>query len=807
MLNDRRGASIVRGYATDFARGLRSSVAHRAVLVVSATSIALGIASPTTIFSIVHGLSRDLPFVEGDRIVYVTQANTRTGERDLGLTQPVLSALVHQQRSLEELAAYVDGSVSLVVAGTAAERYEGARISPSTLTTLRIRPEIGRAFTAQDARGRRDVAMISDALWRRRFGGDPSLLGQSVRVNGRLTSIIGILPPGFAFPLKDDIWQPLDLDSAAAAGATVQVFGRLRRGLTVSRADAEFAALTTRVIRDPAHPNLRVVTRVVPFKESQLEPSDFLLFRAMVLVVSLVLLVACANVANVLLAHVTARSHLYSVKAALGATRSAVIRELLGETAVIAFSGGAVGLGLATAAIHWFNLSVSDALPSFWMTVSIDAGVFAFVLSLVIIATIVAGLVPALYASRSDPAAALREHAAGVWKRSTTRAMRLLLAIEVAVSFALLVIAGVMTKGALRGNRIDVQVDPTSLLTARLDLDVIGDDATRAQIASKLVATAPATKGLAGLAFTTVLPGLSGAPIPIAMNGVTTLREEDRSRTRIAMVSPLYFDVLRVRAVQGRVLRASDDTSGMRVAVANQTFVRTHLASASPVGSRVQLLMGRDTSWLTIIGVVPDIVTVSADPTSAELLIVPQAQHPLGSVSVLATGPGGASAVARAIADLVREVSPDVPLRRLRTLNDAIMESRRTSWSLADVFAECGLAGLILTAVGVYGVTETMSRRRQRELAIRRALGASRRSVVGLVAREVALPLGVGLASGGMAALGLGPLLDGLLFGESPHDPIVFGIVGSLIAGAMVLATIRPATVVMRTSLVQTLRG
>lgn len=151
-------------------------------------------------------------------------------------------------------------------------------------------------------------------------------------------------------------------------------------------------------------------------------------------------------------------------------------------------------------------------------------------------------------------------------------------------------------------------------------------------------------------------------------------------------------------------------------------------------------------------------------------------------------------------------MSPDVPLRRIRTLDAAIAESRRASWSLADVFAECGLAGLILTAVGVYGVTETMSRRRQRELAIRRALGASRRSVVGLVAREVALPLGVGLAMRSVAALGLGPLLDGLLFGESPHDPIVFGIVGSLIAGAMILATVRPAAVVTRTSLVQTLR-
>ena len=287
--------SAARAGWGDIARGLRNAVRQPMLLSFSSIAIALGVASPTTIFSIVRGLSRDLPFEDGDRIVYVTQSNRVTSERDLGLTEPVLTALARDQHSLEGIAAFVVAPVSLVDGSGAAERYSGARISPSAFSLLRVRPAVGLAFTELDARDGVDVAMISDALWRDRFGAARGVIGRTIRFNGRPTRIAAVMPPGFRFPFKEDVWQPLALRAGVAAGP-VKAFGRLRRGVTAATADAEFAGIGARVVRDPASPGLRVTTRVLPFKESQIEPSDVVLFRAMVLVVSTVLLVACANV-------------------------------------------------------------------------------------------------------------------------------------------------------------------------------------------------------------------------------------------------------------------------------------------------------------------------------------------------------------------------------------------------------------------------------------------------------------------------------------------------------------------------------
>lgn len=801
--------STARAVRADLSRGLRNATRHRMLVAVSSLAIALGAASPTTIFSIVRGLSRDLPFEDGDRIVYVTQTNPLTRDRDLGLTEPVLTTLAREQRSLEGIAAFSVTSVSLVEGGGPAERFSGARISPAAFSLLRVKPAVGTVFTDQDARDGVDVAIISDALWQQHFGAAREVVGRTVRLNGRLTRIVAVMPAAFRFPFKEDVWLPLAVRPGSSA-QPVKAFGRVRRGVTIAQADAEFTGIGARVARDPSVPDQRVVTRVLPFKESQIEPSDVVLFRAMVLVVSTVLLVACANVANLLLAHVAARGPLFAVKAALGASRGAIVREMLAESACIAMLGGVGGVLLASGAVRWFNDSVSDALPSFWMTISIDKSVLAFSTLLVAVAAIAAGLVPALYASRTDAAAALRGQERGLSSRGSARATRTLLTVEIAVSCALLAIAGVMTKGALRGARMDLRVDPSNIISAQVDLDVLGSDVARARFAAQAAARAAADPRLASFALTSVLPGMAGAPTRIAIGGQVASRAADPPRTRLAIVSPRYFDVVGLHAARGRLLNDGDVASRPSVTVVNDAFAREHFAGRSPIGARIQFQNGNtgsDTSWATIVGTVPDLTMVSADPSVGELAILPFAQHPSSSTWVLATGPVQIPVVATAIRELVHGIEEDVPVTRVDRLAEEIARKRRTSWSLVYVFAECGLAGLLLTALGVYGVADTTSRRRVRELAIRRALGSSRRQVAGLILADAAFPLTVGLAVGLALALVAGPALTGLLFGVSPHDPMVLSLVVVVLSAVMLFAVARPAIWVARSPLVNALRG
>jgi predicted permease len=809
----RRRSSVrvrFRGYLMDVSRGLRTASRQRVLLASSALAIALGIAPPATIFSIVRGLSRDLPFPHGDRIVYVTRQNRATGERDLGLTSDLALGIAREQHSLTDVAEFVDRSVSLGADDGPAQPLRGARISASAFSVLGVTPLVGAAFTEDDAHRDADVALISAALWRSRFGGSADVLGRTIRLDARPTRIVGVMRPDFRFPFKDDIWQPLALrPGIGGQDSLVKAFGRLAPNVSVSSADAAIGAIAARIEREQPRPDQHIVARVLSFKESQLEPEDFVLFRAMILVVSTVLLVACANVANLFLAHVTTRAPLFAVKSALGASRATVVRELIAETALASLLGGTGGVLLATAAVHWFNESVSDAIPAFWMSISIDFGVLAFSAALVILATFAAGIAPALHAARATPAAALREERGTVASRRSLRLARVLLTAEVAISCGLLIVAGIMVKGVFHGARAPIAVDASKITTAELHLDALRSDAARVKFVDEAMSRVRLDPRLAGIAFTTVLPGRAGAPIRVGIGSLTDERSGALPSSRLAVVSPSYFELLHVRPVAGRLFDNRDATGQPKTALVNRTFARRHfpgLSEAAVLTERVQLHADGDSAWVDIVGVVPDFSVVTVDSEVVELMMIPFAQHPVASGSLLTTGPSSDATVVQATRDLIRTISPDVAASRFESLIDAFQRSRRASWSLASVFAQCGLAGLLLGAIGVYGVAATTSGRRIREMAIRRALGASALEAALLLFRESAVPVVLGVLIGSGLALRIAPKLGGLLFGESPHDASVFALVSLVLLVVMALAGGRPAVRVARASLAKTLR-
>ena len=805
----RRGELHRRAWLADIGRGFRSASRQRLLLGSAALAIALGIGSPTTIFSIVRGLSRDLPFPQGDRIVYVTRQNQTTGDRDLGLTSELALGIAHEQRSLAQFAEFIDRPVSLGEEDGPAVPLQGALVSPSTFDVLGVRPVAGSAFTEDEARRAADVTLISHDMWLRRFAGSPSVLGRIIRLNGRATRIIGVMPRDFRFPFKNDIWQPLVLRQGAVGDSPVKAFGRLAPNVSVSTANAEIGAIAARIGHDATPPGQHMVTRVLPFKESQLEAEDIMLFRAMILVVSTVLLVACANVANLLLAHVASRRPVYAIKSALGASRAAVVREIIAETALASLLGGIGGVMLAAAAVHWFNESVSDAIPAFWMSITIDFGVLAFSGALVLVATFAAGVAPAMQASRASPATALREHRSSVSSRRSFRLARVLLGGQVAISGGLLVVAGIMAKGAFHGARVPIAVDASKIMTAELHLEALGSDESRTRFVEDLMARVHLDAHLTGAAITTALPGRAGAAMRVGIGSRTDERRGVLPSSRLAVVSPSYFELLHVRPLTGRVFDSRDVRGQPSVAVVNRTFVRRHFPGRSEAGvlsERVQVHADGDSDWVAIVGVVPDVSVVSVDSEIVELMMVPFAQHPVASGSLLASGRSSDAAVLEATREIIRAISPDVAVARSQLLSDAFQRSRRASWSLAAVFAQCGVAGLILAAIGVYGVAATTSSRRVREMAIRRALGASALNSALLLLRESAVPVTLGVLIGSGLALRVAPKLGGLLLGENPHDASVFGLVALTLFVIMALAGGRPAFRVARKSLSETLR-
>ena len=804
-----RGELHLSAWRADVGRGFRSAFRHPLLLGPAALAIALGIASPTTIFSIVRGLSRDLPFPQGDRIVYVTRQNQTTGDHDLGLSSELALGIAHEQRSLAQFAEFIDRSVSLGEDEGPATPLHGALVSPSTFALLGVKPVVGTAFTEDDARRGAEVALISEEMWRLRFGASSSILGRIIRLDGRPTRIIGVMPKDFHFPLKNDIWQPLMLRQGAAEDTTLKAFGRLAPNVSVSTANAEIGAIATRIGHGATAANQHIVTRVLPFKESQLEPEDIMLFRAMILVVSTVLLVACANVANLFLAHVSTRRPVYAIKSALGASRAALVREMIAEAALASLLGGIGGVLLAAAAVYWFNESVSDAIPAFWMSISIDLGLLAFSAVLVLIATFAAGIAPALQASRAIPAAALREERGSASTRRSFRFARALLGGQVAISCGLLVIAGIMAKGAFHGARAPIAVDASKIMTAELHLEALGGDEPRARFAEDLMARVPLDTRLTSMAITTALPGRAGAAVRVGIGNRTDEWSGALPSSRLAVVSSGYFELLHVRPITGRVLDSRDVRGRPRVAVVNRTFVRRHFPGRSEAGvltERVQLHADGDSDWVAIVGVVPDASLVSADSSIVELMMIPFAQHPVASGSLVAVGPSSDAAILQAMREIIRAISPDAAVARFQPLSDAFQRSRKASWSLAAVFAQCGFAGLILAAIGVYGVAATTSSRRVREMAIRRALGASALHSALLLFRESAVPVTIGVLIGSGLAFRVAPKLGGLLFGESPHDASVFGFVALTLFLIMGLAGGRPALRVARKSLSDTLR-
>lgn len=781
------------------ARALRNSpgVAGIAVL-----ALALGIGLTATMFSIVEGaILRGLPFEDGDRIMHLERNNLSRDIEGMGVPLHDYLDWREQQRSFESLAAYYEGTVNLSGLERA-ERYDGAFITADGLELLGVRPALGRLFREDENEpGSAPVILLGHHVWRDRFDADPAVLGRIVRVNGEQATVIGVMPEGFRFPTTQDVWLPLRLDPTRIArgeGTTLEVFGRLREGVSRDGAAAEMQTIARRLAEAHPETNEGVGAVVQPFTEEYIGDEASTMLWTMLGAVFLVLLIACANVANLLLARATTRSRELAIRSAIGASRLQVVAKLVGEALVLAGVGAVLGLGLAWAGVRTFNAAVAPASPPFWIDIGLHPRVLLFVVGITLLSALLSGIAPALQATGTRLNEVLKDESRGSSGFRVGRLSRVLVTGEIALSVGLLVATGLMIRSVTELASVDYGFERESVFSARMGLFETDypDAESRRRYYERLLPRLRELPGVRAATITTALPGVWSGGTSFAVAGRGYERPQDRPNARWVAIAPGYFATFDVRPLRGRLFDLRDGPDAAPVAIVNRSFVTRHFPGEDPLGKRIRRGGdGSDEPWRTIVGVVPDMYLQGVqnpddDPAG---MYLPLAQSDARFTYLAIRSNGNPMTLANPARDAVASVDPHIPLYWVQSVQDAIDETTWYYRVFGALFAVFGFVALFLASIGLYGVMSASVASRTVEMGIRMALGAKGKDVVRLVLRQGLLQIGIGLVLGvGLAAL-LARGLDILLYEVGAWDPTTFLIIAAVIAATGLLAAWVPA--------------
>ena len=788
------------------------------VAVLAALALGLGIGSTTTMYSITRGILRELPVHEPDRLVHIAVTDRSAGDDYLRIPVADIAALRDQQRSFESIAAYEDESIHLGDDTHRAERVASAVVTASLFSVLRTSALLGRTLTPQDEQpGAPPVAVLSYALWQNWYGGDRGVLGTTIRVNGARFTVVGVMSDGFGFPRKEQLWRPLAVDAASAARLGVSegsvptaysVIARLRDGVTLESARAEVATIGRRLaIADAkAHAGRALAAR--PYYDEMIPRDARIIFRAMLLVVSFVLLIACANVANLLLARAVTRGREIAVRMALGAAPRAIVRQLLTESLAVAIPGGLLGLALAHAGVTVFNANLGFELE-FWMRVEVDGAVLALATALVVVAAVLAGLAPARQAMRVSVGDTLKDDTRGSSSFRLGRASRVLVVGEVALSSALLVVTGLMVKGALSATTRDVGAAPEEVAAGRLELrpDAYPDADARARMFDLLETRLLEQPGVTSVTLATALPGNSVARVPFEIGGTTYDTPDARPDSRVIAITPTFFETFGASLLRGRGFVRGDRAGAPPVAIVNRAFADRYFGGTA-LGRQVRL--AEDGAWATIVGVAPVLgITggTGSRNTGDDAIYVPLAQADDGNVAVAARTRTDATALVSAMRDVIAALDPDVPLYQEGRLDVTLARADVAERLFGGLFTVFGLSALLLAIVGLVGLLGFTVSQRTRELGIRIALGGRPAAILWLVLRGGAIQLLLGLAIGLGLAAAVAPQFGEALFEQKPHDAVVYAAIAVLLITAGTLAAAVPARRALRVSPMVALRS
>ena len=764
-------------------------------------TLALGIGANVAIFAVVNGmLLQPLPYGNQARILSIDERSPRFPD---GMSVPLADYFDWRDRQqvFESMAGFQETAFTLTGVDEP-ERINGTVTSTEVLSVLGVKPISGRGFRADDGLpGAEKVVLVGYGLWQRRFGGEP-IVGRTIELDREPYTVIGVMPKYFGFPEFAHLWVPLRTNPTAAAGTrgnhSYSVIGLLKPGVGEENARANLATIARQLGQAYPKTNTDIGIYTEPLRERSLPGELRLAFGVFMAAVAFVLLIACANIANLLLGRTLVRDREMAVRLALGAGRWRLLRLLMAESLLIAAAGSAVGLLLGRIMRDGLVASVPIEIP-FWMRFDIDVTVVAFVVVLTVVTGVTFGLLPSLRASRHDVAAALKESGNRSATVGTGRLQFLLVVAEVVIAVVLLVGSGLVIRGFVQLMHIDPGFRPANLLTLRVVLPqaAYGTDDLRRAFVERALPRISTLPGVDKAAIVSSLPFGGGTPsYTIAFEGVPPPLPGRNPIAFLSAISPGYFETLGILLKRGRAFDERDGRPGTGpVVIVNETLAARHWPGQDPIGKRFKLGDASSTRpWMTVVGVVGDVrQRTLLDEPIREGMYVPQAQQPTRGFTVAVRTAVAPLALSDAVRRTIHNLDRDLPISDLFTMDRvmvrALWQPRMFSW----IFGFFGAVALVLAVVGVYGVVSYSVAQRTREIGIRVALGAGRGQIRAMVLRQGMRAAVVGIGVGLAVALAVTRVMGALLYGVSPTDPATFGLVTLVLAGTALLACLLPA--------------
>jgi predicted permease len=810
----------------DLRYAARLLVKDRWFTAVAATALALGIGVNATMFTIVNAvLIRGLPFTNPERIISVGMLDARA--RPAGVSRLDFQDWREGSRAFSGLTLFLLSTINVSDEGRPPEQFTGSYQSSNMFQQIGQRPVIGRDFSPADDRpGAAPVVILGNGIWKSRYGGDPGILTRSIKVNSVVASVIGVMPPDMKFPNNNEIWLPVsmlppELTNSKRNVRNFQVLGRLADGVTLSQARSEIETIVAKLAKDYPETNKEFRADVMTFDQRVAPPQLRLIFLSLMGAVGFVLLIAIANVANLLLGRAAGRSREIAVRVSLGAGRWRIVRQLLVESVLLAAIGGVLGLGLAFIGIKWFDSVVtSDVGKPYWMTFTLDPIVFAFLAAICLATGVLFGLAPALHVSKTDINEVMKESGgrSGTGGPRARRWTSALIIAEIALTLVLLAGAGFMMRSFMALYRMDLGFETSRLLTMRLTLPLAKypKGEPRTALYRHLEERLRGVSAIQSAALTSNPPMFGGFLRQMAIDGRPIAAGERAPEVTVLSVSAGYFDTLGVRLIRGRTFNDADGTPGHESAVVNQRFVAMHFPGEDPLGRRITLIdsapvRAYDVSpnaVVTIIGVVPTVRQRNfQEPDPDPVAYLPYRADPQRFVTLIVRSSSDSSRITPLVREEMRAIEPDLPLFQIQTM-DALLAQLRFSFRVfGSMFGIFAVIALALSAVGLYAVTAYSVSQRTQEIGVRMALGAQSQQVLWLVMGRALLQLGIGLPIGVAGAFAVGQLMQSVLAQTSGRDPLTIAGIAVVMCVVSLAACFWPARRATRLDPVAALRN
>jgi len=803
------------GLWEDVRFAVRLLVKDKWFTLVAAIALALGIGVNTTVFTFVNAvLIRGLPIDEPDAVMALDSRDP-VRDRQMGVSYLDYRDWKDSARTFESLAAFTGTTANVSDEGKLPERYSGAFVTANTFHIMRQRPILGRDFLAEDDRpGAQAVVLLGHGVWQNRYGLDPNVVGRTVRINDVPSVVIGVMPEGFKFPFNSDLWQPLSvingIQEQKRNARGLQAFGRLAIGVTREQAQAELINVGQKLTTDYPDTNKDVQPRIRTFNESQNGGPIRTVFLSLMGAVAFVLLIACGNVANLLLARSTQRAREISVRISLGATRWRVIRQLLIESVLLAVISGVIGLGISLVGIRLFDQATQEVGRPYWIQFTMDRAVFGY-LALICLGTgVIFGLAPALHVSKTDVNEVLKEGGrsgtAGIRARRWTGT---LIVAELALTVVLLAGAGFMMRNFLTLYSMNLGIDTSKLLVMRLALPERKYPALEQRLAfyQQIEERLKANPRIEAVTIASNPPMQGGFMRRLTLDGKPLEQGQQAPEVTMLTIDPRYFDTVGLPIVRGRGLTDEDGMTGRESAVINQQFAKLHFPNEDPIGRRIVLTMdlqggaappgGIPTSLTaTVVGIAPNVRQRNFQNAETDAVAyLPFRTDPRAFMTLLVRSQGDPNAMSPILREEVRAIDANLPLFGIRTMDQELEQARWPFRIFGTMFTIFAFIALALSAVGLYAVTAYSVTQRTQEIGVRMALGAQGNQVTWLFLKRSFIQMAIGLTLGIAGAFGVGQLFSNtqLLIQTSSRDPITIGGIALILAVVATAACVWPA--------------